>query len=77
MIFKNKLIIYIAADFISPHNLNIHHLENWRDISGGNVRWWQIYPDFVLSLCHRNALSLYNGTTVNMLCPVMDGAYLF
>ena len=36
MIFKNKLIIYItSAGFIPPHNLNIHHLENWRYISGG------------------------------------------
>lgn len=36
MIFKNKLIIYITSTgFIPPHNLNIHHLENWRYISGG------------------------------------------
>ena len=60
MIFKNKLIIYIAAGFIPTRNLNIYHLENWRYISGENVRRRWICLDFVLSLCHRNALSLYN-----------------
>lgn len=35
MIFKNKLIIYITPPVLFPHNLNIHHLENWRYISGG------------------------------------------
>lgn len=69
MIFKNKLIIYItSAGFIPPHNLNIHHLENWRYISGENVRRRWIYPDLVLSLCRRNALSLYNRLL--LICSV-------
>ena len=49
--------------------------DNTHDSQGQTDK--NIYPDFVLSLCHRNALFLYNRTTVNMLCPVMDGAYLF
>lgn len=58
-------------------NLNIHHLENWRDISGGkltaavNISWFRIiFVPSKLSL-HNNS----NRTTVDMLCPVMDGAY--
>lgn len=78
MVLKNKLIrIYILPPF-PPHTHTtwISIIGRTGDISvGENVRRRWICLDFVLSLCHRNALSLYNRTTVDMLCPVMDGAY--
>lgn len=51
-------------------NLNIHHLENWRDISGGNWRRRWIYPDFVLSLCHRNSLYITIAIELLSICSV-------
>lgn len=58
----------LRVTIVFPHNLNIHHLENWRYISGENVRRRRICLDFVLSLCRRNALSLYNRLL--LICSV-------
>lgn len=84
MTLKDKPIkIYILPPFPLPPHTQLEYLHSVfyyvakGGISGENVRRRWIYPDLVLSLCHRNALSLYNRTTVDMPCPVMDGVYCF
>ncbi len=60
MIFKNKLIIYITLPVLFPHNLNIHHLENWRCFSGGGIYGSGGYVWISYYLCAVEILLLHN-----------------
>jgi len=79
MIFKNKLIIYILPPILSPHTQleypSFGELEKYQcgkctavvDMSGFCI----IFVSLIIFSLHNNR------TTVDMPCPVMDGAYCF
>lgn len=67
--------MYCHRFYPSTHNLNIHslrelYMSQWGEIDGGG------YVRISYYLCAIKILFLHNNrTTVNMPCPLMDGAY--